>query len=85
MSFELLVAGVVLIAGGILQIRVQRWSKGPSSASGREDASPSEGDGRGGADEDAGRSRRLWVAWTEVLGIVSIVFGVVVLVVALTR
>ena len=85
MSFELLVAGVVLIAGGILQIRVQRWSKGPPPAGGGEDASPSEGDGRGGADEDAGRSRRLWVAWTEVLGIVSIVFGVVVLVVALTR
>ena len=86
MSVELLVAGVVLVAGGFLQIRVQRWSKGAPAADDGEDASPprrEEHPGETDAQERAGR--RLWVAWTEVLGVVSIGFGVVVLIVAFTR
>jgi uncharacterized membrane protein HdeD (DUF308 family) len=96
MSVELVIAGIVLIAGGILQIRVQRWSRsGPAV---RLDAAPVDDDGP--ADEsaavpraesgarpvaEAGRARGLWVAWTQVLGVISIVFGVVVLIVAATR
>jgi uncharacterized membrane protein HdeD (DUF308 family) len=97
-SVELVVAGVVLILGGFLQIRVQRWSKDvpsvgslpsdrlPSPGADGDDESPSpddESDDRTDAEEAT--SRRLWVAWTEVLGVVSIVFGVVVLIVAFTR
>ena len=86
MSFELLFAGSVLIVGGVLQIRVQRWS---NAAPPRQDdaAEPSSGDGEPalGSDVEAGRARGLWVRWTEALGVISIVFGVVVLIVAATR
>jgi uncharacterized membrane protein HdeD (DUF308 family) len=96
MSVELLIAGVVLIAGGILQIRVQRWSQsGPSARLDvppvDEDAPADEAAAVSGAESVAPpvaeprRARGLWVAWTQVLGVVSIVFGVVVLVVAFTR
>jgi uncharacterized membrane protein HdeD (DUF308 family) len=84
MSVELLIAGVVLIVGGFLQIRVQRWSKNTPPVGDGEIASSSRGDERPG-ETDVSRGHRLWVAWTEVLGVISIVFGVVVLIVAFTR
>jgi uncharacterized membrane protein HdeD (DUF308 family) len=96
MSVELVIAGVVLIAGGILQIRVQRWSqRGPSvrsdvslvgdEAPADESAAVPSGESDAPPVAEPGRARGLWVAWTQVLGVISIVFGVVVLVVAFTR
>jgi uncharacterized membrane protein HdeD (DUF308 family) len=85
-SFELLFAGSVLIVGGVLQIRVQRWSQAVPPRQ-DDEAEPSSGeDGPAlGSDAGAGRARGLWVQWTGALGVISIVFGVVVLLVAATR
>ena len=72
MTVEYLLLGIVLIVMGIVQIWLRH---GPGSADLREERRPVAPRSSGGP-----RSRRVWEAWTAILGGVGVALGIVLVV-----